>query len=79
MKKEKIIIGSRNSKLALIYAQKVRNKILDNSNFKDDQIFIKGILSEGDQVQDKRLSEMGGKGLFSKNIEKELTISIQDY
>ena len=72
MKKEKIIIGSRNSKLALIYAQKVRNKILDNSNFKDDQIFIKGILSEGDQVQDKRLSEMGGKGLFSKNIEKEL-------
>ena len=72
MKKEKIIIGARNSKLALIYAQKVRNKILDNSNFKDDQIFIKGILSEGDQVQDKRLSEMGGKGLFSKNIEKEL-------
>ena len=72
MKKEKIIIGSRNSKLALIYAQKVRNKILDNSNFKEDQIFIKGILSEGDQVQDKRLYEMGGKGLFSKNIEKEL-------
>ena len=31
MKKEKIIIGSRGSKLALIYAQKVKNKILENS------------------------------------------------
>jgi hydroxymethylbilane synthase len=33
MKKEKIIIGSRGSKLALIYAQKVKNKILENSQF----------------------------------------------
>ena len=40
MKKEKIIIGSRRSKLALIYAQKVKNKILENSEFKEDQIII---------------------------------------
>src|SRR6056300_909524 len=72
MKKEKIIIGSRGSKLALIYAQKVKNKILENSEFREDQIIIKEIITKGDQVQDKRLSEVGGKGLFSKNIEKEL-------
>ncbi len=72
MKKEKIIIGSRNSKLALIYAQKVKNKILDNSKLNKDQIIIKGIVTKGDQVQNKRLSDVGGKGLFSKNIEKEL-------
>ena len=72
MKKEKIIIGSRGSKLALIYAQKVKNKILENSEFREDQIVIKEIITKGDQVQDKRLSEVGGKGLFSKNIEKEL-------
>ena len=72
MKKEKIIIGSRNSKLALIYAQNVKNKILDNSNLKDDQIVIKGIVTKGDQVQNIRLSDVGGKGLFSKNIESEL-------
>tara|TARA_B100000900_G_scaffold395841_1_gene394591 strand:- start:1664 stop:2584 length:921 start_codon:yes stop_codon:yes gene_type:complete len=72
MKKEKIIIGSRNSKLALIYAQNVKNKILDNSDLNEDQIIIKGIVTKGDQVQNKRLSDLGGKGLFSKNIEKEL-------
>ena len=72
MKKEKIIIGSRGSKLALIYAQKVKNKILENSQIHEDEIIIKEIITKGDQVQDKRLSEVGGKGLFSKNIEKEL-------
>jgi hydroxymethylbilane synthase len=72
MKKEKIIIGSRGSKLALIYAQKVKNKILENSELREGQIIIKEIITKGDQVQDKRLSEVGGKGLFSKNIEKEL-------
>ncbi len=72
MKKEKIIIGSRGSKLALIYAQNVKNKILENLKFNEDQIIIKSIATKGDQVQDKRLSEMGGKGLFSGTIEKEL-------
>ena len=72
MKKEKIIIGSRNSKLAIIYAQNVKKKILNNSDLNEDQIVIKGIVTKGDQVQDKRLSDLGGKGLFSKNIEKEL-------
>ncbi len=72
MKKKKIIIGSRNSKLALIYAQNVKKTILENSDLQDDQIFIKGIVTKGDQVQNTRLSELGGKGLFSKNIEKEL-------
>ena len=72
MKKEKIIIGSRGSKLALIYAQRVKNKILENSDLTEDQVLIKEIVTKGDQVHDKRISEVGGKGLFSKNIEKEL-------
>ena len=72
MKKEKIIIGSRNSKLAFIYAQKVKEKILINTGFQDNQVVIKGIVTKGDQVQNTRLSEIGGKGLFSKNIENEL-------
>ena len=72
MKKEKIIIGSRGSKLALIYAQNVKNKILEKSELKENQIVIKAIVTKGDQINDKRLSEVGGKGLFSKNIENEL-------
>ena len=70
--RSKITIGSRGSKLALIYAQKAKDKIIQNTKFKDDQIFIKKITTKGDQFQDERLSEYGGKGLFSTNIEKEL-------
>ena len=68
----KIIIGSRGSKLALIYAQIAKDKIIENTHLKDQDIIIKEITTKGDQVQDVRLSEVGGKGLFSTNIEKEL-------
>ena len=70
--KSKIIIGSRGSKLALIYAQKAKDKIIQNTKFNDNEVIIKEIKTKGDQVQDVRLSEVGGKGLFSTNIEKEL-------
>ena len=69
---KKITIGSRGSKLALIYAQKAKDKIIKNTDFKDTDIIIKPIITKGDQVKDARLSEVGGKGLFSSNIEKEL-------
>ena len=72
MKKEQILIGARGSKLALIYAQNVKNEIIKNSNLSDKDIQIKEVITKGDQVQDSRLSDIGGKGLFSKNIEVEL-------
>ena len=70
--KKKIIIGSRGSKLAILYAQKVKDKIIQNANFKDKEVFIKSISTKGDRVKDIRLSEIGGKGLFSSEIEKQL-------
>ena len=69
---KKIVIGSRGSKLALIYAQNAKDKIVQNTDLNDEDISIKEITTKGDQVQDQRLSEVGGKGLFSTNIEKEL-------
>ena len=69
---KKITIGSRGSKLALIYARKAKEKIIQNTKIKDEDIIIKEITTKGDQVQDRRLSEVGGKGLFSKNIEQQL-------
>ena len=69
---KKIIIGSRGSKLALIYAQNAKDKIVQNTNLNDEDVIIKEITTKGDQVQDIRLSEVGGKGLFTTNIEKEL-------
>ena len=70
--KKKIIIGSRGSKLALIYAQNAKDKIIHNTNLNEEDIIIKRITTKGDQFQNARLSDVGGKGLFSKNIEKEL-------
>jgi hydroxymethylbilane synthase len=70
--RKKIIIGSRGSKLALIYAQTAKDKIVQSANLNDEDVVIREITTKGDQVQDKRLSEVGGKGLFSANIEKEL-------
>ncbi len=69
MNRDKIVIGSRGSKLALIYAEKVKSKLIDNCSKK---IEIKTIVTEGDVNQKDRLSDVGGKGLFSKNIESEL-------
>ena len=70
--KKKITIGSRGSKLALLYAQKAKDTIIQKTNISDENVFIKIITTKGDQVKDVRLSEFGGKGLFSSNIEKEL-------
>ena len=73
MKSKKIIIGARGSKLALIYAEKAKEKILEVSKeFNIESIEIKKIKTEGDLNQKDRLSEIGGKGLFSNKIEKEL-------
>ena len=69
---KKIIIGSRGSKLALLYAQKAKDAIIQNTNLSNNDVVIKSITTKGDQVKDSRLSEFGGKGLFSGNIEKEL-------
>ena len=68
MKSKKIIIGSRSSKLALIYAKRARAKILKFC----PEVEIKKITTTGDINQKDRLSEIGGKGLFSKQIENEL-------
>tara|TARA_Y100000996_G_scaffold405953_1_gene381743 strand:+ start:49 stop:966 length:918 start_codon:yes stop_codon:yes gene_type:complete len=69
---KKIIIGSRGSKLALIYAQIAKNRILQSTNLNSEDIIIKEITTKGDQVKELRLSEIGGKGLFSSSIEREL-------
>ena len=69
MKRENIIIGVRGSKLAIIYAEKVKSEI---SKFYSGKIEIRKIITTGDQNQNERLSSMGGKGMFSTDIEKEL-------
>ena len=69
MKRDKFIIGTRGSKLAIIYTEKVSKFLKKVSS---THIEIKQIVTSGDENQNDRLSNIGGKGLFSKKIETEL-------
>ena len=68
----KIIIGSRGSKLSLAYANKVRDLISNIESTKNKKITIEIIKTSGDIFQDKKISEIGGKNLFCKEIEDKL-------
>ena len=69
MKKNKILIGTRASKLAMIYANQAKYEL---NKFFSGEIEIVKITTEGDKNQRDRLKDIGGKGLFSKKIEEEL-------
>ena len=69
MKRDKLIIGTRGSKLAIIYSEKVMNSLKKVTSV---YIETKKIVTIGDENQKDRLSNIGGKGLFSKKIETEL-------
>ena len=70
---KKFIIGSRGSKLSLAYSNHVRELLLKtNPQFDSSSIEIKIIKTSGDIFQNKKISEIGGKGVFSKQIEDEL-------
>ena len=68
----KIIIGSRGSKLSLAYANKVKDLISNIDLTAGKKITIKTIKTSGDLFQDKKISEIGGKNLFCKEIEDKL-------
>jgi len=71
--KKKFIIGSRGSKLSLAYSNHVKNLLIkSHSKFDDNSIDIKIIKTSGDIFQNKRISDIGGKGVFCKQIEEEL-------
>jgi len=71
--KKKIIIGARGSKLSLAYSNHVKDLIIkSNQQFNSESIEIKVIKTSGDIFQNKNISDIGGKGVFSKQIEEEL-------
>ncbi len=70
---KKITIGARGSKLSLAYVEKVKNLILEKSkDLINGDIVIKTIKTSGDIHSDIKLSEIGGKNLFCKEIEENL-------
>ena len=70
---KKFIIGSRGSRLSLAYSNHAKNLLIKSDlKFNDDSIIIKIIKTSGDIFPNKRISDIGGKGVFCKQIEEEL-------
>ncbi|MEX0840359.1 MAG: hydroxymethylbilane synthase [Parvibaculum sp.] len=66
-------IGTRGSKLALIQAHEVARRIAQVQHLSVEHAAeIVVISTQGDRVQDRALSEIGGKGLFTEEIEEQL-------
>ena len=70
MLKKKIIIGTRGSKLALWQANHIASAI--QKKHADVVVVIQVIQTTGDRIQTMPLSKIGGKGLFTKEIEEEM-------
>jgi len=68
----KVIIGTRGSPLALAQANEVKEKIIKLKNFDPEKIDIKIIKTSGDKFLNTSLSKIGGKGLFTKEIQQAL-------
>ncbi|WMT92351.1 hydroxymethylbilane synthase [Pelagibacterium sp. H642] len=64
-----LTLGTRGSPLALRQAEEVRDRLMALHGLEAEAIAIKVIKTSGDIIQDRPLSEVGGKGLFTKEIE----------
>jgi len=65
-------IGSRGSPLALAQAHEVRDRLAAVHGFEAAAIEVCAIRTSGDRIQDRTLADIGGKGLFTKEIEEAL-------
>ena len=68
----KLKIGTRGSPLALYQANETKSRLKAAHGFSDADIEIVVITTTGDRIRDRPLSEIGGKGLFTKEIEEAL-------
>jgi hydroxymethylbilane synthase len=65
-------IGTRGSPLALVQARTVRTRLAGALGLTEDAIEVVVIRTSGDMIQNRPLAEVGGKGLFTKEIEEAL-------
>jgi hydroxymethylbilane synthase len=71
-------IGTRCSKLALAQAAETRARLMMAHGLDEAEIEIVTITTTGDTVRDRPLAEIGGKGLFTKEIEEALAAGAID-
>lgn len=68
--REKIIIGTRSSSLALWQANYVAARL--RRQYPEMQVELRHITTTGDKILDVPLAKIGGKGLFTKELENEM-------
>ena len=73
-----IKIGTRASRLAVFQAEILKKKLIKAFDFSDEEILIKKITTTGDKIKDKNLYQVGGKGLFIKELEEALLSGVID-
>ena len=72
MQSKPLRIGTRGSALALAQAHETRARLMAAHGMGEEAFEIVVIKTSGDQIQDRPLSEVGGKGLFTKEIEEAM-------
>ncbi|MBB4086652.1 hydroxymethylbilane synthase [Sphingomonas carotinifaciens] len=65
-------LGTRGSPLALTQARMVRDALLAAHGWGEDAVAIVPIRTTGDRVQDRALAEIGGKALWTKELDRAL-------
>jgi hydroxymethylbilane synthase len=72
-------IGTRGSPLALAQTRQVRTLLARAHGVDEDRLTIEIIRTSGDSIQDRPLSEAGGKGLFTKELDVALIDGAIDF
>jgi hydroxymethylbilane synthase len=72
-------LGTRGSRLALAQARKVAAAIETAQRWPDGYVEIVPITTTGDKVQDRPLAELGGKALWTKELDKALLAGDVDF
>jgi len=67
---KKLIIATRESKLAMWQAEHIRDCL--EEAYPDLEVLINSMTSRGDQILDTPLAKIGGKGLFTKELENSM-------
>ena len=67
---KKLVVASRESMLAMWQAEYIKGRL--KALYPDCEVEILGMTTRGDQILDRTLSKIGGKGLFIKELEQAL-------
>ncbi len=67
-----LILGTRQSPLAMAQAQETARRLRDAYHLPDDAITLLPVVASGDKIQDRALRDMGGKALWTRELDRAL-------